>query len=73
MAGILIIRKLNLISEVNSVNKRKEEIVAQFPELFNRLGLIKGSYQIELEEEAKCYSIMAPRIVPICYQKLNVN
>ena len=41
------------------------DIVAQFPELFNRLGLVKGSYQIELEEEAKLYSIMAPRIVPI--------
>ena len=65
LAGIPIIRKLNLISEVNSVDKSKEDIVAQFPELFNRLGLIKGSYRIELEEEAKPYSIMAPRRVPI--------
>ena len=54
-----------MISEVNSVDKSKEDIVAQFPELFNRLGFIKGSYQIELEEEAKPYSIMAPRRVPI--------
>ena len=54
-----------MISEVNSVNKSKEDIVAQFPELFNRLGLIKGSYWIELEEEAKPYSIMAPLRVPI--------
>ena len=65
LAGIPTIRKLNLISEVNSVNKSKEDIVAQFPELFNRLGLIKSSYRIELEEEAKPYSIMAPRRVPI--------
>ena len=64
LARIPIIRKLNLISEVNSVDKSKEDIVAQFSELFNRLGLIKGSYRIELEE-AKPYSIMAPRRVPI--------
>ena len=65
LAGIPIIQKLNLISEVNSVVKSKEDIVAQFPELFNRLGLIKRSYRIELEEEVKPYSIMAPRRVPI--------
>ena len=61
LAGIPTIRKLSLISEVNSVNKSKEDIMAQFPEL----ELIKGSYRIELEEEAKPYSIMAPRRVPI--------
>ena len=38
--------------------------MAQFPELFNGLGLIKGSYQIGLEE-VKPYSIMVPRRVPI--------
>ena len=64
LAGIPTIRKLNLISEVNSVNKSKEDIVAQFSELFNRLRLIKGSYRIELEQ-VKPYSIMAPRRVPI--------
>ena len=64
LAGILIIRKLNLISELNSVDKSKEDIVTQFSELFNRLGLIKGSYWIALEEEAKPYFIMAPRRVP---------
>ena len=41
LSGIPTIRKLTLISEVNSVDKNKEDIVAQFPELFNRLGLIK--------------------------------
>ena len=64
LAGIPTIRILNLISEVNCVNKSKEAIVAQFPELFNRPGLIKGSFRIELEE-AKPYSIMTPRRVPI--------
>ena len=65
LAGIPTIRKLNLISEINSVDNRKEDIVAQFPELFHRLGCIKGSYQIELEEEVKPYSIMTPRRVPV--------
>ena len=50
LAGIPTIRKLNLIFEVKPVNKSKEDIVAKFSELFNRLGIIKSSYRNELEE-----------------------
>ncbi len=43
----------------------KEEVIESFPELFDRLGLIKESYRIELQEDAKPFSISVPRRVPV--------
>ena len=53
LAGRAAITKLNLLSEIDAVMSSKEDVMTMFPELFNRLGLLKGSYQIELQEDAK--------------------
>ena len=53
------------LAGIPTIRKYIQHIVEQFSELFNRIGLIKGSYKIELEKEAKPYSIMAPRRIPI--------
>lgn len=66
LAGRATIRQLNLISELNAVTtKSRNEIIERFPELFNKLGHIKGTYQIKLEDDAKPFSINTPRRVPI--------
>ena len=46
LVGRPAIVKMKLVTQVDSISEDKKE--TQFPELFNGLGRIKGSYQIEL-------------------------
>ena len=68
----LAITKLNLLSEIDAVMSSKEDVMTMFPKLFNRLGLLKVSYRIELQEDAKPFSISTPRRVH-CFQKLKIH
>ena len=48
LAGIPIIRKLNLISEINSLDKSKEDIVSHLPATDRRLTKIKEHQEKDL-------------------------
>ena len=65
LAGRPIIQKLNLLQEIASVDKSQEYLEQRFPQVFNGLGRIRGSYQIQLEDDAKPFAISTPRRVPI--------
>uniref|UniRef100_A0A1X7TPA1 Reverse transcriptase domain-containing protein n=2 Tax=Amphimedon queenslandica TaxID=400682 RepID=A0A1X7TPA1_AMPQE len=51
--------------EINTVSDSTKGVIEKFPELFNRIALIKGSYRTELQDDAKPFSISTPRRVPV--------
>ena len=59
------ILSLNLVTRILGITRDKAFITAEYSELFNGLGKIKGSYHIELEDGAKLYFVCTPRRVPI--------
>ena len=65
LVGRPAIQSLNLVTRILGITRKKAFITAKYPELFNGLGKIKGSYHIELEDGAKQYSMSTPRRVPI--------
>ena len=65
LVGRPAIQSLSLLTRILGINRDKESIITEYPELFCGLGKIKGSYHIELEEGAKPYSVSTPRRVPI--------
>ena len=66
VVGRPTIKSLYLLPNIARVEKSIElKIVTRFPELFTGIGCIRGSYQIKLENNAKPYSISAPRRAPI--------
>ena len=55
------------MSRVDSTDETVIGITTQVPDLFTRLGKIKGEYCIQLLEEVQVvpYSLQIPRCVPI--------
>ena len=56
---------LQLVSQVNTVNFSKQDVISKFPMLFNGLGTIEGEYEIKLKPNATPYSLTTPRRIPL--------
>ena len=65
LVGRPAIQKLQLISWIKNVVWDKTQVTTQFPELFEGLGRISGNYRIQLEGNAKPYSVHTPRRISI--------
>ena len=65
LLGRPAIEAFQLVTQIKSVTRNGASVISQFPELFEGLGKISGDYCIQMEENAKPYSIYMPRRVPI--------
>ena len=66
LLGWPAIESLGLLKRVNTVlNSNTEQIVQQYPNLFEGLGKLEGDYTICLEEGAKPFAVTTPRRVAI--------
>ena len=66
LLGWPAIESLGHLQRVNTVmNTNTEQIVQQYPNLFDGLGKLEGDYTICLEEGAKPFAVTTPRRVAI--------
>ncbi|XP_054267309.1 uncharacterized protein K02A2.6-like [Macrosteles quadrilineatus] len=70
LLGKPAIEKLKIIPVIREVsktnfNKSANDWIKNFPDLFSGLGKMKGSYKIELKNDAKPYAISVPRRIPV--------
>ena len=65
LVGRPAIEAFKLVTQIKSVTRNEASVISKFPELFKGLGKISGDYCIQMEENAKPYSIYMPRRVPI--------
>ena len=66
LLGWPAIESLGLLQRVNTVmNTNTEQIVKQYPNLFDGLGKLEGNYTICMEEGAKPFAVTTPRRVAI--------
>ena len=63
LLGKPAIEALKVVALVERMEE--DEIVKQFPEVFNGLGRLSDSYTIKLKEEATPFALTTPRRVPI--------
>lgn len=56
---------LNLVAQVNTTTTASSEIVDRFPDLFQGLGKLGEPYDIQLQPDAKTYSLFTPRHIPL--------
>ena len=65
MVGRPAIKALNLVVQVEPVLTEKETIMSKFPTLIKGLGRMEGTYRIELCDNAKPFTLTAPRRIAI--------
>ena len=65
LVGRPAITALQLVSQVNTVDFSKQDVISKFPMLFNGLGTIEGEYEIKLKPNSSPYSLTTPRRIPI--------
>ena len=61
LMGRPAIEALGLVSTVDTVVGKEEEIIATYPDLFQGLGTLEGAYCIELKEDFKPFALSTPR------------
>lgn len=59
------IEALNVVKRVYKINGTVNNVIDEFPGLFQGVGRLGGSYHIHLKEGSKPYAISTPRQVPI--------
>lgn len=67
LLGKSAIITLGLIKlSINEIDSKSYEWINKYPNVFNGLGVVKGSpYVIKLSEQVKPFSVLSPRRVPI--------
>ena len=65
LLGLPAIIALNVLTQVNAVQRVDHPIADKFPDLFHGLGTMKDEYEIKLKPDAKPYSLFSARRVPI--------
>lgn len=65
LLGLPAITALQVVSRIETITDRKEEIKGQFPSLFQGLGNLGDEYEIVLKPDAKPFALYASRNVPL--------
>jgi hypothetical protein len=65
LVGQPAIEALHLVQRIGAVEEKAAQIEREFPDLFNGLGKMRGSYTIQLQEGVKPHAVSTPRRVPI--------
>ena len=65
LLGLPAIVALNLVAQVDTTTTASSNIVDKFPDLFQGLGNLGEPYDIQLQPDAKPYSLFTPRHIPL--------
>ena len=65
MLGLPAITSLNLAARINNLNALQDEVLDQFPSVFQGLGTLGEEYEIQLKSDAKPFSLYTARNVPL--------
>ena len=65
LIGRPAITALQLVSRINAIDSVLQGIVSKFPMLFKGLGTIDGEYNIVLKHDARPYTLVTPRRIPL--------
>ena len=65
LLGLPAITSLNLAARINNLNALQDEVLDQFPSVFQGLGTLGEEYEIQLKSDAKPFSLYTTRNVPL--------
>ena len=69
LLGLPAITSLNLAATINNLDALKDEVLDQFPSVFQGLGTLGEEYEIQLKSDAKTFSLFTARNVPLPLRK----
>ena len=69
LLGLPAITSLNLAARINNLDALKDEVLDQFPSVFQGLGTLGEEYEIQLKSDAKPFSLFTARNVPLPLRK----
>ena len=69
LLGLPAITSLNLAARINNLHALKDEVLDQFPSVFQGLGTLGEEYEIQLKSDAKPFSLFTARNVPLPLRK----
>lgn len=65
LLGLQAITALHLMERLCTTELKSQDLKDQFPQVFTGLGTFGEEYEVKLKEDAKPFSLYAPRNVPI--------
>ena len=65
LLGLPTITALDLIARVDTTTSEKQKVFQRFPSVFSGLGNLEEEYEIQLKDNAKPFSLYAPRNFPL--------